>query len=256
MKIFERLRRIFGAEPDSSPRQVAKPFLIESKASSAAVPKLMLPRSADAVPEYRAAFEVAVEFTRSCGCAVDDGSWLVETLVTQDSSIIEDTISEARVDSVDGAAGQCLKWSHFLAPYVSRRAGCAAWVTIGQLWKSDGVIFDPTWDELRSWKDDGVQRGDFRKRSGLNLHAWITLQTGEIIDFTFYPSLAAVYPEYAPYAGLAVFGRDPNVVDSFRYFPMAVGSEFAETVSARSMFPLLARDPADLQQRFAVLTSG
>lgn len=51
---------------------------------------------------------------------------------------------------------------------------------------------------------------------------------------------------YAKMSGAVVWGRDPNVLDHHRYFPMAVGQAFAEAIDRKSEFPLLATDTASL----------
>ncbi|WP_338807041.1 hypothetical protein V8U11_08260 [Pseudomonas chlororaphis] len=81
---------------------------------------------------------------------------------------------------------------------------------------------------------------------GINLHAWLTVQSGEIIEPTLGSSLAASgRGAYANLHGVVTWGRDPHV-QNYRYYPMAVGQAFAEAIGSRSELPLLATDAVSL----------
>lgn len=234
-----------------------RPFTIplpnaHQEATSASLIESFLPQSIEEVPEYRAAFEHALQFSRSCGFNNTDVSWLDENLLSEDGIVIKLALQAAGVISMDGAPGQCLKWSHFLTPFFAQEVGCAAWLTLGQLWKDNGPIHDPNWIDLRRWSEQGIQMSDFQGRKGFNLHAWITLQSGEIIDPTYFSTLARYVPGYESVAGVITHGRDPHVVSQHRYYPMALGSEFAEAIASRSVLPLLAHTADDLRQVGAV----
>jgi hypothetical protein len=178
-------------------------------------------------------------------------------LLDNEGAFLEPIYRTAGVKDPSKAAFQCLKWSHFLAPWFASHLECRAWPTVGQLWKDDQPVFNPSWDELRRWADTGIQPSDFEGRQGINLHTWITIETGEIIEPTLLNSLAAINPEaYGDFLGGTVWGRDPNVLNRHRYFPMAAGVEFAEAIGQKSCLPLIANNPAELHQIQMILISG
>jgi hypothetical protein len=108
--------------------------------------------------------------------------------------------------------------------------------------------------DLRRWAESGIQLQDFEGRQGMNLHSWLTLETGEIIEPSFLSTLASVHPEeYGNLNGALLWGRDPGVLNQHRYFPMAVGREYLEQVSAKSICPLLATNLNELNSPLAAI---
>ena len=100
------------------------------------------------------------------------------------------------------SAMQCLKWYHYLAPFFSKHLSIEAHITIAQIWSDNKSIFNPSWRDLRRWSAEGIQLFDFENRMGVNLHAWLTLETGEIIEPTLLSSYASVRGQgWMEYAG-------------------------------------------------------
>jgi hypothetical protein len=216
----------------------------------------LLPRSASDIGSYQSHFEQAAVFSASCGFAVAKPIWLPGDALDSDGSFIEPPMRRAGVIDAGASAGQCLKWSHYLAPEFEKQLGRTVWVTIGQLWKDDTAVFSPTWDDLRRWSGHGITIDELQKkgRPGVNLHAWLTVDSGEIIDVTFPSSLAKFGgTSYAWLAGSVVWGRDPGVIPRHRYYPMAIGRDFAEAIGKQSMLPLLATNAAELHSFLAIL---
>lgn len=218
-------------------------------------PDFTLPASGIDIPAYSDAFENAIKFTRWCGIDVKNVTWISNDAIDGDGNCLEKTLKTANVTSMNGAVGQCLKWSHFLEDAFRTELRCEAWVTLGQIWKGDTPIFNPTWKDLERWASKGLQQCDFAGRAGYNLHAWITLQTGELIDPTYFTTLASTVKAFEKVHGSITWGRDPAAISGHRYFPMAVGSKFAETVANKSILPLLAENADELQTRPMMLVS-
>lgn len=208
-----------------------------------------MPSTHGEIGDYKSTFEHAVKFSKDSGFHVDFSDWKDGDLLDKQGDFLESTYRKAGVKDPSKAAFQCLKWSHFLAPWFASHLECRAWPTLGQLWKDDKPVFNPSWDELRRWSDYGIQPTDLEGKQGINLHSWITIETGEIIEPTLLNSLAALNPEaYEDYLGATVWGRDPNVLNKHRYFPMAVGIEFAEAIGLKSCLPLIANNASELHQ--------
>lgn len=215
---------------------------------------LRLPKTSDEIGDYTTNFERAAEFTASCGFPMSKIVWHQDISLDKSGDFIEPAMRVAGVHDPSKSAAQCLKWCHYIAPAFENQLGCKVWVTLGQIWKGDQAVFGPTWEDMKRWGQIGIQLDDFRGRMGLNLHAWLTVDTGEIIDLTFLSSLAAICGgEYAKFAGATVWGRDPHVLNNHRYFPMAIGREFVEAIGNKSVVPLLAINSAELHQFTAML---
>lgn len=210
---------------------------------------LVLPQNSDEIGEYADNFERAVAFTKSCGFPVENVAWHCEDVLDHSGSFVIQALDMAGVRDLSQSAAQCLKWCHYLAPAFEHHLGHKVWITVGQIWNMNTAVYNPTWDDMERWSKYGIQLDDFRDRMGFNLHAWLTVESGEIIDPTF-PSSIAAYGNgtNAKFAGVVVWGRDPHLLSGHRHFPMAVGHEFVEAISEKSVFPLLASNPNDLHQ--------
>ncbi|WP_430404271.1 hypothetical protein [Fluviicola sp.] len=94
-----------------------------------------------------------------------------------------------------------------------------AFLTTGDLSSDGESYYNCSVDYLKI-----VARGkEFNPK--LNIHMWITLSSGEIIDFTFFRSMAKAFSRYAPMKSLIVitpFLEDLQLV----YSPMIIGSDF------------------------------
>lgn len=219
--------------------------------------RLPEPKCAADVGVYSENFERAIQFTRNCGFALKGPCWRSGNLIDEKGSCIGSILGAAGIYDSSRSAGQCLKWSHYLAPYAEDAFGCQVWPTVGQLWKEDRKVFAPTWADVRRWARFGIQMQDFQGRQGLNFHAWLTLETGEIIEPSLFSSLAAVNPEhFGKLNGGMTWGRDPGMWGRHRYFPMVAGCEYIEQVSARSTLPLLASDLDDLYSVTTAIVVG
>lgn len=217
-----------------------------------------IPRSVSEIGDYKVNFEQAVDFTSSCGFEVHKPIWTAGDALDPEGSFIEPPLRRAGVTDTAKSAGQCLKWCHYLAPEFEKQLGRPVWVTVGQLWKDNSAVFSPTWDELRRWSTAGIKVSDIQHqgRSGVNLHAWLTIDSGEIVDLTFLSTLAKFADDaYARFAGAVVWGRDPGMLNGHRYYPMATGRAFVEAVGRKSEIPLLASNAAELQHFSAVLVA-
>lgn len=208
-----------------------------------------IPQSAEHIGDYRVNFERAAEFTSACGFPRIKVKWRAGDVIDEKGSFLEPSLRAAGVRDLRQSACQCLKWCHFIAPSVQKELGCNVWLTMGQIWRRGKPVFNPTWADMKRWCNSGFGHADFAGRKGFNLHAWLTLDSGEIIDPTYFSSLAMANPEIdGKMSGAVAWGRDPQAIENHRYFPMAVGSAFAEAIDAKSVVPLLATTPEELPE--------
>ena len=208
-----------------------------------------MPTSGKSFGDYQADFVNAICFTDSCGFSVERPEWKPHQKLEVKGDFLELALRAAGARDLTKAAFQCLKWSHYLAPYIEQQLGRKVWLTVGQVWKEDQALFSPTWNELKSWSKQGITIDEMYKpgSAGLNLHAWLTVDSGEIIEPTLMTSIATLYPDtYAHFLCAIGFGEPTEILSDHKYFPMAVGTEFAECLHSRSQVDLLASNPEEL----------
>ena len=197
---------------------------------------------------YKELFEKAIRFTEKCGFATRRFKWLDRELINPDGEFSLITLRNLGITDPSASAVQCLKWAHYLQPELERTLDTPVWLTIGQLWTEKTALFNPSYDDLQRWTQNGIQHVDLVGRSGVNLHAWLTLESGEIIEPTLLSSLAKLNPGvYGKYAGAWVWGRE-RALNNHRYYPMLVGQEAGSAIGDRSIIPLLARNVQELEQ--------
>lgn len=247
MEVLAPLRRLLAPRRRTSPNEPAS-----SRPVRAQRPEFVLPSSVAMVPDYKDAFEQTIEFTKFCGFNTPSIIWSKRDVLLRNFDFANPALCAAGVLDASASAFQCLKWCHFLTPFFERELGLKVWLTVGQIWKGNVPIFNPSWEDLRRWSQQGIQLSDFEGRKGFNLHAWLTLKSGEIIDPTLFSTLARVHEGFAEVAGTIVGGRDPTVIPGHRYFPMVVGNQFIEALAGHSAMPLLAQNATELHYVWGV----
>lgn len=208
------------------------------------------------IPPYLTGYEQAVRFTKSLG--FDTSSLVlgdVHTDVLVSGSFVDPVFEAAQISDRAEAAGQCLKWCHYLQPYFEQHLGKQVFLTTGQLWKGEDCVFGPSLDDVRRWTKSGLQAQDFGNGTGFKLHAWLTVESGEIIEPTLLSSFAMFGDaSFRKFAGATVWGRDPCVLNKHRYVPLTVGREVVERIANLSAVPLLARNPSELGLACALIS--
>lgn len=208
-----------------------------------------MPTSGEDFGDYQTNFANAIRFTESCGFSVERPDWKPHERLEAEGNFLEPALQAAGVRDLSKAAFQCLKWSHYLAPHIELQLGRKVWLTVGQIWKEDQALFSPTWNDLRSWSKQGITVEEMHKpgSAGLNLHAWLTVDSGEVIEPTMMTSIATLYPDtYSHFLCAIGWGQPADILSKHKYFPMAVGAEFAECLHSRSQVGLLASNPQEL----------
>jgi len=223
--------------------------------------KFALATTAEQIPPYQEGFEQALRFTKSLGydttsLSLSDSNTNLLSAPEKLNDLVDRVFQAARIEDRTQAGGQCLKWCHFLQPFFQQQLGKRVMLTIGQLWASRDCVYGPTFEDVRRWKQSGLQMTDFEGAEGINLHAWLTVESGEIIEPTLLSTLARFGPEsYKKYAGATVCGRDPNMLNAHRYVPLTVGNNIVEDIAERSAMPLLASSLGELELTHVIVVS-
>ncbi|WP_086383090.1 hypothetical protein [Caballeronia sordidicola] len=155
---------------------------------------------------------------------------------------LQAAISNKGITSFAGAAGQCVKWSHALRPLAEEILGAPILLTFGQVINPSRAFFNPSWADLQNWHQMGFSASDFEGRSGINLHSWWTLPSGEVMDVTLWSTLSDAWnrPELL---GAVTGGWPDKIAPNPTYVPMVVGDDYIETVERHMPFSrFLARE--------------
>ncbi len=170
--------------------------------------------------EYEALFGEAIAFSRARKLAIP----LWPTNVTPFlGAAHEDLFVEELLRLVgtppplELVAGRCLPIHAALQPRVAELTNTATVLTIGAVESATGT----TWhacsrEDVDAWLAHGHPEPDRMK-----FHAWLTLASMEIVDFTMMASLCAA--GIIPHGG--VIAREAKAVQGFRYLPIAVGND-------------------------------
>ena len=210
----------------------------------------------EAIPpqqSYSSDFKVAARFTRSLGHDVAFTELAGPDVLDEQGEFLSAMDEIVKVVPPIMSAGQCLKWSLYLAPRIQESLGYPVVVTIGQLWNGSLPVFNPRWRDLRRWARDGIGATDFARGTGINMHAWLTVSSGELIDPTLMSTLARfVGGVHEQYAGAVVFGREHSMARDHRYRPMIVGNSIAEVIAkSATMFAASVEDLGVIPLRIA-----
>ncbi len=185
---------------------------------------------------YADAFRTAVRFTRSLSHPVPFAKVGGQDVLDPQGDFLSPMDEIAQRVSPVRSAGQCLKWCLYLAPRIEAVLGHKVAVTVGQLWRGPCPVFNPEWPDVRRWARDGFSAEDVEGRRGFNMHAWLTVESGVLVDPTFLSSLAVfVGGSHQGYSGGVIWGREDRMGKDHRYRPIAVGNSIARAIGENGM---------------------
>ena len=176
---------------------------------------------------YSDEFHAALERTARLGLAAPDGFQDVERKLLNDKRIRH--MPKVLAPVFDGVtsykelSGQCMSIHHAARPILEEWLQHPVYYTIG-------------------WVDDGSPRGLHRideativdklanghHEATINLHAWLTLPTMEVIDLALANTFAVVHNKPEAYG--SVISQKADDLKGFSYKPMLVGSDFLEKI--------------------------
>lgn len=136
---------------------------------------------------------------------------------------------------LDCLAAKCIPIHAALIMEVGTIVGTMPALTIGSVISDSGdKWFSVTEEEVRRWRTNGV-----KTPHSVKLHAWLTLPTMEVIDFTLSPTYAKVQQQKNPYLKELEFGviaKHADSVTGFSYKPVATGNDLPDKLH----FPFVA----------------
>jgi hypothetical protein len=183
---------------------------------------------------YKSNFLTALERTTRLGLTtpsieLSDARFLTQKKLSELPFAIRDVLGE--LDENDVVA-QCLSLHMKMKPVIEQFLGCAAFYTIGWVQLEDSSMFKQTEDSLSEMLKNGIPGPD------VNIHAWLTLPSMEILDFTLPTTYAKVNNIKAGIGG-AIAMHPSALTGGMMYHPMLVGEEFLLKTGALRFFTTL-----------------
>lgn len=181
---------------------------------------------------YRSDWESALQRTTRFGLpapllpAGTRGPYLTEERLPEIFQVLREALGKPV--STDALVGQCLAVTWDFLPAVERWLGCQAFFTIG--WVDLGP--NRQWGQF----DDAFISTMLTRGHGggpVKVHAWLTLDSLEILDVTLMTSLAATLGTEGKGGVLA---GDPDDTGQVVLKPMLVGSEFVFKTGMAKLF--------------------
>lgn len=145
-----------------------------------------------------------------------DGLKIDNEAVSKLPYVLLDTVGEI---SLTDLVGQCMSIHSGLVKPISKITGTECYFTIGFVDTGSQKMFYQTEDSLKEMLDKGVNN------SAVSLHAWLTLPTMEIMDFTIATSYAMVNG-HKEGLGSIIGTHADSLNGDLKYHPMLVGENF------------------------------
>lgn len=128
--------------------------------------------------------------------------------------------------SVEEVSGRCFEIHARLKNVIERILECTAYFTLGNVFVGNDRVFEVKHEELKKLLTDGISS------SKLNMHAWITLNSMEILDFSI-ASTYAIAKGTNEGIGSVIANHPDDLSGGLKYVPMIIGDEFLYKIGAK-----------------------
>ena len=175
---------------------------------------------------YREHFAKSLQRGRSLGFTVPTLGPPTLTLAfddPNDETILAVTKEVSKIFQHDDLIGRCLHVSSRIRKIVRSIVKAQPMFTIGSVTVLGKTTFEFTDADLQSWMKNGLP-------ASAPVHAWLTLPTMEIVDFTFAYSLMHAASDELKQEPQPILGLTNSM--SFTYTPLLVADNFMERVGA------------------------
>lgn len=164
-------------------------------------------------------------------------------LTTAQKNVLVNNLLKSNIPDLKYSAGQCLKWSVYLTNLVEESLKIKATPTLGQLWNGDKYLYNPSWSNIFSFLSNGFQISDLLDNATINFHVWITLENGQIIDFTLDASICDALKEDSH--GSIRVGYPHQLIED--YVPMLSGRSVLRRVFTNDYIKFFAENTEELK---------
>lgn len=146
----------------------------------------------------------------------DNKQYITSQLIQKFPYALRDKFGELEVEQL---AGQCLSVNLELKEFISDFLQCPVYYTIGHIIQNSGhKYFYQSEETLQDMLKNGVNG------MVVNIHAWLTLPSMEIIDPTFLTSYSLVNNFKEGLGGIISIHADK--VQHMNFIPMLIGEDF------------------------------
>ena len=169
----------------------------------------------------------ANEFTKNIGLCGRNISPAVARRYLDEPDFFTELGKYLKFDKPDELIANCNIVSQLVCEAINDISGCKAYLTIGDVESGHGSTFNMTQSHivevLKMGKKLSIE--DYRH------HAWITLDSMEIIDFTYLTSIAFISKDLSneqrlKYLGAVISGHADELKNGLKFKPILIGEEF------------------------------
>jgi hypothetical protein len=180
---------------------------------------------------YKERFMTAIKRTQNFDLSLPQiqfskGKLLTDELHSKFPFMLRDEVGEVGIEEL---VGECLSIHLRLREPLSRIVNAPCIYTIGYVETAERNMFHQTDESLKALLRDGMQS------LTLNIHAWLTLPTMEIVDFSL-PTTYAVVNRDQQGVGAIIANHPDSLVRGLKYHPMLVGVDFLRRIGALKDF--------------------
>jgi len=123
-------------------------------------------------------------------------------------------------------AGNCTTIHWNAVDELSEKLNCKVYFTVGYVVDAGHEYFKFTYEDVKEW----IHSGQHSKK--VMLHAWLTLDSMEIIDFTYGSTRADMHPNLKHLDRTLVALPPEEQDEGFHYIPMIVKDDFLFRIQA------------------------
>jgi hypothetical protein len=184
--------------------------------------------------DYTEEFRKAIGRTSELGLEIPPVVFQSERLCTDESVIAIIDMLVKKLGHADGTInliGQCLNVHWNIRQDVESICSCSTHLTIGYIQENEDKYFEFSYNDVEDWLKNGIDLNKVR------LHAWLTLDSMEILDFTW-PSTRAKISRSTSGQGGVITKHPDELVNGLQYHPLVVCNDFPIKIKAVHGFVL------------------
>ena len=151
-----------------------------------------------------------------------EGELLTQKVYQDIPYIVRDALGDVGAEEV---AAQCLSYHMRLLPILSDYFRTELTYTIGYVSMGKETLFEQSEEQMKALLETGIENPQ------LQIHAWLTLPTCEIMDFTL-PTTYAVVNKTKEGYGSVLAGHADRLLNNVQYRPMLLGEDYLRRIGA------------------------
>lgn len=180
--------------------------------------------------QYKQEFSAACERTRRLGyptetISFNDKRFLVGDGLSQITATLQKLLGSTPPERV---GNNCVKINEILHDYIEENKLFRAYFTIGYFHVGGEYKFKFSETDLQQW----LLNGHTGTAAGLNLHAWLTLESLELLDATL-PTSVGLSTKDSRLLGGVITCRPSKLNGDLTFHPMVVGADIIADIAPK-----------------------